>query len=89
MPSAFPLTKIIGSLLLGWSFAGFAQAQSPARQVTSADGTRIAYEKVGKGPALVIVGGALSDRKGGAELAQLLAPRFSVYLYDRRGRGER
>jgi pimeloyl-ACP methyl ester carboxylesterase len=57
-------------------------------QVTSKDGTRIAYEKAGQGPALILVGGALSDRSGGAELAKLLAPHFSVYTYDRRGRGD-
>jgi len=55
--------------------------------VTSKDGTGIAYDKVGKGPALVVVNGALANRAGGAELAQLLAPSFTVYSYDRRGRG--
>ena len=62
-------------------------AETPA-QVTSKDGTRIAYDKAGSGPALILVGGALSDRKGGAELTQLLAPHFTVYTYDRRGRGD-
>lgn len=57
-------------------------------QVTSKDGTRIAYDKSGQGPAVVIVSGALSTRAASAELAKLLAPRFSVYSYDRRGRGE-
>ena len=56
--------------------------------VTSRDGTRIAYDKLGKGPVLILVGGALADRSGGAELAQLLAPHFTVYSYDRRGRGD-
>lgn len=56
--------------------------------VTSKDGTKIAYEKLGKGPALIVVGGALSARSGAAELAGLLAPYFTVYSYDRRGRGE-
>lgn len=69
------------------SIAAFAQAQTPAPPVTSKDGTKIAYEKTGTGPALIVVGGALSDRKGGAELAKLLAPHFTVYTYDRRGRG--
>ena len=55
---------------------------------TSADGTRIAYERLGSGPAIVLVGGLLSDRKGGAPLAQSLADRFTVYTFDRRGRGE-
>ena len=54
----------------------------------SADGTRIAFEKVGHGPALILVGGALSDRQGGRQLAANLSEHFTVYLYDRRGRGE-
>lgn len=56
-------------------------------QITSRDGTRITFEKQGTGPALVIVGGALSDRTGGADLARLLAPHLTVYSHDRRGRG--
>ncbi len=58
--------------------------------VTSADGTRIAYSKTGSGPALVIVDGALCYRDFGpaAKLAEALAPHFTVYTYDRRGRGE-
>jgi pimeloyl-ACP methyl ester carboxylesterase len=56
--------------------------------VTSKDGTNIAFEKVGNGPALVIVGGALSQRDGGKPLALELTDRFTVYTYDRRGRGE-
>ncbi|GAA1445280.1 alpha/beta fold hydrolase [Leifsonia poae] len=58
--------------------------------VASADGTTIAYEKVGSGPALVLVDGALCDRGFGPcrPLAAELADRFTVYLYDRRGRGD-
>ena len=56
--------------------------------VTSQDGTRIAYDKVGKGPAVILVNGALATRAAGAELAQILAPRFTVYSHDRRGRGD-
>jgi pimeloyl-ACP methyl ester carboxylesterase len=55
--------------------------------LTSRDGTRIAYDKWGRGPALIMVTGALSDRSGNAELARLLAGHFTVYSYDRRGRG--
>lgn len=54
----------------------------------SKDGTNIAFEKAGHGPALVIVGGALSDRHGGKALVSTLSDRFTVYAYDRRGRGE-
>ena len=56
--------------------------------VTSRDGTRIAYDKLGMGPSLIVVNGALSERAGNAELAQLLAPHLTVYSYDRRGRGD-
>ncbi len=56
----------------------------------STDGTVIEYERVGAGPAVVLVGGAFNDRNArasGAPLAALLASRFSVLTYDRRGRG--
>ena len=57
-------------------------------KVQSRDGTPIAFDRVGGGPALIVVNGALSDRKAGTALAERLAPRFAVYLYDRRGRGD-
>lgn len=76
------------------SLALAARAQAPAaaeakapQTVTSRDGTRIAFDRWGQGPAVILVGGALSDRTGGAELARLLAARHTVYSYDRRGRG--
>ena len=56
--------------------------------VTSRDGTRIAYDKLGKGPAVIVVSGALSERSSSLELAQLLADHSTVYSYDRRGRGD-
>ncbi len=58
--------------------------------VISRDGTKIAYEKIGTGPSLIIVNGALSNRSmpGVKDLANLLAENFTVILYDRRGRGE-
>ncbi len=58
--------------------------------VTSKDGTTIAYGTIGAGPALLVVDGALGYRGafgGDSELARLLAPHFTVYSYDRRGRG--
>lgn len=57
---------------------------------TSADGTTIAYDVVGSGPALVLVDGALCYRDFGPskEFADALSDRFTVYRYDRRGRGE-
>jgi len=57
------------------------------RHAVSEDGTRIAYEKVGQGPPLVIIGGALGDHRFYAPLASELAGQFTVY-FDRRGRGQ-
>lgn len=58
--------------------------------ITSADGTAIAYERWGAGPPLVLVDGAFCSRRFGPTdgLAPLLARRFTVHAYDRRGRGE-
>ena len=58
------------------------------KTVTSRDGTRITFDKWGQGLPVIVVGGALSNRSGGEELAQLLATHFTVYSYDRRGRGD-
>src|SRR5262249_30072014 len=62
----------------------------PMTTVTSNDGTPIAYNRQGAGPAVILVDGALCYRGFGpmAHLAELLAPHFTVYTYDRRGRGE-
>jgi pimeloyl-ACP methyl ester carboxylesterase len=56
--------------------------------VISPDGTEIAFERSGSGPALLIVGGALADHSFYAPLAAALSRRFTVYTYDRRGRGQ-
>jgi pimeloyl-ACP methyl ester carboxylesterase len=57
--------------------------------VRSADGTTIAFTKAGQGPPLILVDGALCSRSFGPmpKLAAQLAPHFTVYTYDRRGRG--
>jgi pimeloyl-ACP methyl ester carboxylesterase len=57
---------------------------------SSKDGTTIAYDRYGSGPAVILVGGALSYRKFKKleELAQLLSERCTVLNYDRRGRGD-
>jgi pimeloyl-ACP methyl ester carboxylesterase len=58
--------------------------------VTSMDGSRIAYDRYGSGPTVILVGGALSYRKFKKmeELAKALAERCTVINYDRRGRGD-
>jgi pimeloyl-ACP methyl ester carboxylesterase len=60
------------------------------KKAISKDGTEVAYDKRGQGPAVILVDGALCYRTFGpmAQLAELLAPHFTVYTYDRRGRGD-
>ncbi|GAA3435804.1 alpha/beta fold hydrolase [Kutzneria kofuensis] len=55
--------------------------------VTSKDGTSIAYERIGQGPVLALVGGAFMTRHSFGAHAQALAAEFEVVTYDRRGRG--
>ena len=59
--------------------------------VTSRDGTTIAFDRLGDGPPLILVDGALCYRAFGPMglLAPLLAAHFTVFTYDRRGRGDR
>jgi pimeloyl-ACP methyl ester carboxylesterase len=54
----------------------------------SADDTEIAYDRSGTGPPLVLVVGAFCDRSSKRSLADGLAADFTVYTYDRRGRGD-
>jgi pimeloyl-ACP methyl ester carboxylesterase len=60
------------------------------RTTTSRDGTTIAFTKTGSGPSLIIVDGAFCYRENGpaSQLASVLAQHFTVFTYDRRGRGE-
>ena len=61
------------------------------KTIQSADGTTIAFDQLGEGLALILVGGALEQRAMDSETAQLaplLAEHFTVLHYDRRGRGE-
>src|SRR6266508_1075154 len=54
----------------------------------SKDGTKITYDKTGQGPALILVAGAFQDRLAMGAYAEPLSKHFTVYNYDRRGRGE-
>ncbi len=63
------------------------------RTIVSKDGTTIAFDQSGTGPALILVGGALEQRAMLTTTAQLaalplLAQHFTVFHYDRRGRGD-
>jgi pimeloyl-ACP methyl ester carboxylesterase len=57
-------------------------------KVVSNDGTSIAFDRFGDGPPVILVLGAFNDRSAGAPLATFLSPHFTVFNYDRRGRGE-
>ena len=59
-------------------------------KVISSDGTGIAFDRAGQGPPLILVDGALCSRSFGPmpKLAPLLTGHFTVFTYDRRGRGE-
>src|SRR5215471_17233627 len=58
------------------------------QKVLSKDGTAIAFDRFGEGQPLILVVGAFNDRSTGTPLAQSLASQFTVYTYDRRGRGD-
>jgi pimeloyl-ACP methyl ester carboxylesterase len=68
----------------GWGHDGFMAM----KLIESTDGTRIALDRTGTGPPLVIVLGAFCDRSTSKPLAALLAPTYTVLEYDRRGRGD-
>jgi pimeloyl-ACP methyl ester carboxylesterase len=60
-------------------------------KVSSADGTLIAFEKLGSGPPVILIGGAFCDRRAraaGLPLARTMAKAMTVYCVDRRGRGD-
>lgn len=67
-----------------------AATTTPPTTVSSADGTTIAIETIGSGPAVVLVDGAMCRRGFGParKLAEALADRYTVTFYDRRGRDD-
>ena len=71
--------------------AAAPRASDRVSTITSPDGTTVAFDRRGAGPPLILIGGALHDRRStvaGLPLATLLAGDFSVCIYDRRGRGD-
>jgi pimeloyl-ACP methyl ester carboxylesterase len=66
---------------------GFGERGLALESVTSEDGTKIAFEKSGDGPPVVILGGGLNEKAMFAKLAATLSHQFTVYNVDRRGRG--
>src|ERR671916_3401090 len=57
-------------------------------KVTSRDCTPIAFDRLGDGPPVILVCGAMCDRALMRPTAEELAKRFTVFNYDRRGRGD-
>ncbi|MGH2463109.1 MAG: alpha/beta fold hydrolase [Candidatus Limnocylindria bacterium] len=64
------------------------ETASTLNRVTSRDGTTIAFDRLGHGPPVVLVCGGSVDRQSNAAVAALLAPDFTVFNFDRRGRGD-
>src|SRR5580692_10947727 len=68
---------------------GKAATSAVVGKAFSKDGTAIAFDRIGNGPPVILIDGALCYRSMGqsGQLAELLAPHFTVFTYDRRGRG--
>jgi len=64
------------------------KAEAAVNTVRSADGTNIAFDRLGEGTPVILVSGASTSRAIHAQLAELLAGDFTVFNYDRRGRGD-
>jgi pimeloyl-ACP methyl ester carboxylesterase len=58
------------------------------KTVISKDSTRIAFDQSGQGPAIILVAGATATRLAEAPLAATLSSNFTLFAYDRRGRGD-
>jgi len=65
-----------------------ATQRRPLSKIQAKDGTTITFDRLGDGPPVILVCGGSVDRMSNAPLAEELAQNFTVYNYDRRGRGE-
>lgn len=86
---------VLATVAVGAAAIWFRGRQTPKRAgenrtITSRDGTIIGFTQQGSGPPLIIVDGAFCYRENGpaTELASELAQHFTVFTYDRRGRGQ-
>lgn len=79
---------LIGGIACTNSGCSLKKEGDAMKTVTSKDGTKIAYDKSGQGPVVILIGGALVTRAAHTELAELLSQHFTVFNYDRRGRGD-
>ncbi|WP_309103392.1 alpha/beta fold hydrolase [Microbacterium sp.] len=64
------------------------QGETNMQTLTSADGTTIAYQQAGAGPAIIIISNVAEDHTAVAGLSTALSEHFTVISFDRRGRGE-
>ena len=64
------------------------EESDPMETLTSSDRTTIAFDLLGDGPPVILVCGGSTDRTANAGEAELLAEHFTVFNYDRRGRGD-
>lgn len=64
------------------------QVEITTGSVSSADGTRIGYSRYGQGPAIVVIHGTHTIAQEWSAFAKELGRNYTVYLFDRRGRGE-
>jgi len=67
---------------------GTREERERVDKVTSRDGTPIAFDRLGDGPPVIVVCGAMCDRALMRPAAEELAKHFTVFNYDRRGRGD-
>jgi pimeloyl-ACP methyl ester carboxylesterase len=83
-------TAVDASTTRASRITGAAVPAAFAHLVRSKDGTAIAFDRIGNGAPVILVDGALCYRGMGQsqQLAETLAPHFTVITYDRRGRGE-
>jgi pimeloyl-ACP methyl ester carboxylesterase len=81
---------VIALTILGGREGPTMKGIGERRMTRSRDGTRIAFTRLGSGPAVILVDGAFCYRENGPapDLAPLLSQQFTVFAYDRRGRGE-
>jgi len=71
-----------------WIAVGASPRRRTLMKVASKDGTTIWFDRTGTGPPVVLICGGSVDRTANAELAGLLSSEFTVFNYDRRGRGD-
>jgi pimeloyl-ACP methyl ester carboxylesterase len=81
---------VFAGLVILYSGGRTVKSVGENRTTASRDGTTIAFTRTGSGPPLIIVDGAFCYRENGpaTELASILKQRFTVFTYDRRGRGQ-